>query len=258
MRRLALLLAVVLLCAPRVKAAIAVVQPTAGLPLTATVCSAATSCAYAMPSQPTAGNALIVSHSFSGGTTSLVPTDTGSNTYSSTTCKRSDNGACDGGLPSNSSIQIFYTTNLTTAGSFNVTARTNASSGHAVFVAEYSGVQNASPVDKQAQAAGTSTTPAVASQTATNANSLYVAAIVHDGSGTVSIAGGGSFTERSEQENTANFTQGYEDIISSGAQTGPFTLGVSSAWADTMVIFIPATGAAAPPTRTLLGVGRAR
>ena len=80
---------------------------------------------------------------------------------------------------------------------------------------------------------------------------------VHDGAGTITIAAGGSFTERGEAENTANQVQGYEDLIASTAQTGPFTLGTSTTWGDKMVIFNPAGAASGAPQRTLLGVGKA-
>src|SRR4029077_12915438 len=119
-------------------------------------------------------------------------TDTGSNTYASTTGAgqpiTTSGAACNSGSLG-SCIQTFYTTNLTTAASFKVTSHVTTGTSQTVFAAEYSGIQTASPVDKQRQDFGTSTTPAVASQTATNANSLYVAAITHDGSGTVTIAG---------------------------------------------------------------------
>jgi len=252
MRLLTLTIVVALALTRPLAAAIVCVQPTAGLPVPATQCAGTpTACTYTMPSQPTGGNALIVSVSFGSLKSITSVADSlggGINTYASTTKAQT---------PSGSQVQVWYATAITTAASFTVTAHQDSTGSLTVFVAEYSGIQTALPVDKQVQGNGSSTTPAVASTTATNANSLYVAAIVHDGAGTITISGGGSFTERGEAETTTNQTQGYEDIVSSAAQTGPFTLGSSAAWADTMVIFIPDTGAAAPPTRSLLGVGKA-
>lgn len=253
MRRLLSVLAlfVLVLGGRGLSAAIAVVQPTAGLPVAATQCTGTpTTCDYVLPAQPGAGNALVVSVSFGNTATINTVGDTGVNTYASTLTGQ--NGTF-------SKVQIWYATNITTAASFKVTATASVGGSLTVFAAEYSGVAspNASALDKQVQGTGSSTTPAVASTTATNASSLYVAAIVHDGSGTVTIAGGGTFTERGEAENTANQVQGYEDLISSAAQTGPFTLGASSAWADTMIILIPSGVVASPPMRMLLGVGGA-
>lgn len=250
-----LVLGLIVLGSATLHAAIAVVQPTAGLPVAATQCAGTpTSCGYTMPSQPAAGNALIASASFVSTAATSSVTDTGVNTYASTTAAHVGGGACSG---AGSCVQVWYATNIATAGSFVVTTHSAVGGSQTAFAAEYSGVQTATPVDKQTQLNGTSTTPAVTSQTATNANSLYVATVVHDGGGTVTIAGGAGFTERGENENTANEVIGEEDAISSAALTGPFTLGSSNAWAETMVIFIPATGAATAPTRTLLGVGKA-
>jgi hypothetical protein len=253
MRRLLSVLAlfVLVLGGRALSAAIAVVQPTAALPVAATQCGGSpSSCDYVMPSQPTAGNTLVVTVSSSSPQSAVMGIgDTGGNAYASTTAINTGGSVnCVTGV---SCIQLWYKIGLTTAASFKVTVSTPTVTGAlTIFAAEYSGVGS---FDKQIQASGTSTTPATASQTATNANSLYVAAIVHDAGGTVTIAGGGTFTERAEAENTANQTQGYEDLIASTGQTGPFTLGTGAAWADTHVIFAPATGST--PTRMLLGVG---
>lgn len=258
MRRLPPLIALLVSLLP-LGGAIAVVQPTAGLPVSATQCTGtATTCDYLMPTQPVAGNAIVVSVSMGGvgiTATSVTETPSSLNTYASTTKANTGSSTCS--TNTGSGIQLWYATNITTAASFTIRATVSSGSAITVFAAEYSGVAspNASALDKQVQGcAASGTALSVASTTATNANSLYVAAMTHDGSGTVSIAGGGTFTERGENENTANEVQGYEDLISSAAQTGPFTVGTTSAWADTMAIFKPA-GLTATPQRMLLGVG---
>src|SRR5262245_50786477 len=168
MRKLAMVLALALVLEPICHAAIAVVQPTAGLPIAVTECTGTSSCSYTLGSQPVAGNAMIVAFGWLDGTTGSAPTDTASNTYSSTTCIATTGVACDGNSPAQCAFQIWYKTNMATAGSFSVTSHTAAASDQTVFAAEYSGVQTATPVDKQAQAQATSTTPAVASQSPTN------------------------------------------------------------------------------------------
>jgi hypothetical protein len=249
-RRLVLAIAVTLAVTRHLMAAIVCVQPTAGLPIAATQCAGAvTGCAYVMPSLPTSGNAVIcaVSHSALATVSSYTDTD-GTSFWQSTTAQAGAGG---------SKIQIWYTAAVDAfSAGWAATAHQGSTGSMTNFCAEYSGIDTTTAVDKQVGGSGTSTTPAVASTTATNANALYVAAIVHDGGGTITIAGGGTFTERAEAENTANQVQGFEDLISSSAQTGPFTIGSSTTWGDKMVIFNPlGAGGASTPQRTLLGVG---
>jgi outer membrane protein assembly factor BamB len=182
----------------------------------------------------TAGN-LIVAYVVWDNPGAVTVSDTRGNTYTAATARQS--------WGNNWSAQVFYSSGIR-AGSNTVTATfgTSINSFGIVYLHEYSGLANVSPVDVSASAAGSSASMSSGAVTTTQANDLLFAA----GVSTVSVTTAGTgFTKR-----LTGFDNLTEDrvVTTTGSYAGTATQN-GTAWAMQLVAFRAAGGAPGPPSK---------
>jgi outer membrane protein assembly factor BamB len=181
-----------------------------------------------------AGN-LIVAYVVWDNPGTVTLSDTRGNTYTAATARQS--------WGNNWSAQVFYASGIS-AGSNTVTATfgTSIKSFGIVYLHEYSGLANVSPVDVSASAAGSSASMSSGAVTTTQANDLLFGAGVSTNS--VTTAGTG-FTAR-----LTGFGNLTEDriVTTTGSYAGTATQN-GTAWAMQLVAFRAASGGAGPPSK---------
>jgi outer membrane protein assembly factor BamB len=182
----------------------------------------------------TAGN-LIVAYVIWDNPGAVTMSDTRGNTYTAATARQS--------WGNNWSAQVFYASGIK-AGSNTVTATfgTSIKSFGIVYLHEYSGLANVSPVDVSASATGSSGSMSSGAVTTTQANDLLFAAGASDK--TVTAAGTG-FTKR-----LTGFGNLTEDrvVTTTGSYAGTATQN-GTTWVMQLVAFRAASGAPGPPSK---------
>ncbi len=189
-----------------------------------------------LPSAVTAGNLIVVSMSgWPNLPAATAVTDTLGNTYASAGTVLTSLGAYSA---------IYYAGNVK-GGTGTVTVKTVKSGGQiSMAVAEFSGVDSASPLDKTAGAVGSGTSPSSGAMTPARGGELVIGSGTHNGS-TVTTAGTG-FTMIAIPTEDSNTHQplAMEYMVLSGiSQTSPgFSLARGYSWTQNGVLFKPAAG----------------
>ena len=203
------------------------------------------SISVAFTAAQTAGDFNVVGLSWGSSATISSVTDTKGNTYTLAVGPTTFSGAASA---------IYYAKNIVSAAAgantVNVTFST-ATGTPDLRVAEYSGVDTASPLDVTAVSTGTSATSSSGSATTTNANDLLVGsnAVL---SGTVDAGPG--FTRRQISTWDGNILE--DEIVSAtGAYSATAPLSASAAWIMQMAAFKAAgSGGDTSPPAPLLGL----
>jgi hypothetical protein len=208
----------------------------------------------AFTSSNTVGNFLVVGGR-AGGSTTITISDSQGNSWSATP-DVSRSQVDDGSI-----LFVFSLPNCK-AGANTVTATYGTSVTSRIWIAEYSGLVTATPLDTSTSTqsgASTSTTPSSgASSSPSQANCLVIGALTTGGAGGTISAGSG-FTLR-EAANASN-RAAYEDKIISAvaAQTATFSLSVADTYNAAVLIYKDAVagggGSSSKPNFFLLGVG---
>jgi len=212
--------------------------------------------------KPTAGSLVVVfltANSSTGGVTFATPTDnqTG-NTYTATRTICSNN-SCIG---NNGAATLYFALNVNVSGTYTVTEAPSVCAGTceiSIGLMSFSGVATATATDGGVSDFGSSTTRDGGSFTTANANDV----VVMNGTdivATTTLSPGTGYTSPSGFTITNNTNQNiygeYQIVSVAQAYNPPMTGATTGAWGGLDEAFKAAAGAASPPTRTLLGVGK--
>lgn len=208
--------------------------------------------ATTMDSNVVVGNTLIV-QTITGGpggilTTSI--TDNRGNTYVQFGTTRT--------TPGGASIQLWYA-KITTGGSLVVTTHQgNPISSCLQHVQEVSGLNTTTPQDQVTSITGNSTTPSGGSITPTVNGAYLVSGFCDDGADSISIGGTPGWSlDESSTINSTGFRNGIESKVQTAiaAETGPWTIGSSEAWAAVIASFKPANTAPSVISSDVAAIG---
>lgn len=194
----------------------------------------------AFASNNTAGNLLYATVRLSALTTCTI-TDSVGNTWNEVAHQ-------DGTEPSR--LFVFYVKNCG-AGANTLTITAGASNAMRLCIAEYSGLDTVSPLDKSAVATNAfGTAVSVGPITTAAAGELITVAWGTSGS-SVATAGSGYTVQQTQTDRV-----GFEDKTggAAGSETGTVTLATGVQWAAVMVSFLPVTQAT--PDQIFAGVRR--
>ena len=198
---------------------------------TSNITSSAQNLSKALPSRVTAGNLIVVSLSgWPNLPAATAVTDSLGNTYSIAGTVLTSQGAYSG---------IYYAKNVI-GGNDTITVRTVKSGGEiSMVVAEFSGVDTISPLDRTAGATGTGSTPSSGNMTPSLAGDLAIGSGTHNGT-TVTTAGTG-FTMVAIATETSNNRQPlameYQVLTGTPQTAATFRLGASIAWTQNGALF---------------------
>ncbi len=222
MRRL-LQVCVLLLTAIPVRAAISRVQGAAGS-------TAGVNTTYTVTiNGVTAGNFLGLALSYDSNTASISSiTSSPANTF--TKVRRDVHATAAQGE------EIWFAANVA-SGNTTITITLSAAFDQRAFVEEYSGVATSSPLDQQAGANGTSTTPATGSMSTDKLGELMFCGVGSAGSNTFTAG-----TNYIVLQSTSFEADEHQILTGTTTQTGSFTLGSSLAWALSCATFTPSAG----------------
>ncbi len=134
------------------------------------------------------------------------------------------------------SEEIWFAANVA-SGNTTITINSSASVDSRCFVEEYSGVATSSPLDQQAGANGTSTTPATGSMSTDFMAELMFCGVSSSGSNTFTAG-----TNYTLLQNTSFEADEHQILTGTTTQTGSFTLGNSLAWVLSCATFKPSAG----------------
>lgn len=186
-----------------------------------------------LPSRVTAGNLIVVSVSgWPNLPASPAVTDSLGNSY---------NIAGNVLLSQGAYSAIYYARNVT-GGSDAVTVRTVSAGGQITMaVAEFSGVDTVSPLDKTAGIVGSGTTPSSGTMTPLQSGELVIGSGTHNGN-TVTTAGSGftMIAVPTEDSNTHQpLAMEYQVLNSVTPTAATFTLATAYAWTQNGALFKP-------------------
>jgi hypothetical protein len=202
-----------------------------------------TSLALAYLSNNTAGNLLVAGVSAIPAMTGI--SDTGGNTWNSVTGQTSD-----------PTCELRYAANCA-GGANTVTVTFGSVAQPSLSIAEYSGITTASPLDKQATAAGFGTSASTASVSTTQANELLVCLTSRNNiNSPATFAPGAGFTERTDTGGGRPHQLADRFVTTTGSYAGAATLESSSGCGQVLATFVEAAGH--PALRRLGGCAFAR
>ena len=193
--------------------------------------SSAQNLATKLPSSVTAGNLIVVSVSgWPNLPASTAVTDSLGNTYSIAGTVLVSQGAYSA---------IYYAKNVK-AGSNSVIFRTLKSGGQiSMVVAEFSGVNTTSPLDKTAGAVGSGNTPASGTMIPSLTNELVIGSGTHNGNTTTSAGAGFTMIAVPTEDSNTHQPLAMEYRVLSGAQqtNATFSLSTGYTWTQNGALF---------------------
>ena len=143
---------------------------------------------------------------------------------------------------------LFRATNISGSGAYTITVSSGTAAPTALVVAEYSGLDNVSPIDVTPVTRGSTTTnpDSALNITTTNANDLLVCGYGDLSSANNTFTAGSGYTIRQSQGNGGSFFIGaYEDLIVSATGTYPngFTYAGFQTYVEVQAAYKASTGA---------------
>jgi hypothetical protein len=206
--------------------------PIAMLQSAASQGSSVTVLSQAFPNNNTAGNLIVVFLRISTTTQTVSVTDTQGNTYVDAVNQAQ---SADG-----HQAYIFYAANVK-GGANTVNATFSGSNGHPFLaVYEYSGLSASAPLDRTAQAQGSSSTPSSGATATTSASSeLVFSGLGLPSSSTVSVTSGSGFTlEQQDTISPGSRSASEDDLVqSTGSYAGTYLLNGAANWSCVVATF---------------------
>ena len=212
------------------------------------ISSNAQTLAATLPAPATAGNLIVVSVSGWPNLPATTPvTDSRGNSYSIAGAVLVTQGAYSA---------IYYARNLT-GGTDTVTVNTVNTGGQiSMVVAEFSGVDTVSPLDKTAGTVGSGTTPSSGNMTPSMAGELIIGSGTHNGNTITSAETGFSMIGIPTEDSNTHQPLAMEYLVLNDTSTtsAPFTLAAGYPWAQNGALFKPAVQQGPPETLSSIAV----